>query len=119
MPQYKFGDIVQVQKLLDPNRQNPKDRPALIVTTDDDIATGDPITILAISTSHIPRVLPPSYILLPWHHDGHPRTGLNERSVVKCGWIDTVSASRILYKRGTAPGNVLNMVAEFLANQSR
>jgi mRNA-degrading endonuclease toxin of MazEF toxin-antitoxin module len=56
------GDIVIVRDLLDPNGVNPKDRPCVVVTRNDDLNAGAPIVVAAISTL-LPGPQPPDTVL--------------------------------------------------------
>jgi hypothetical protein len=62
-----------------------KERPAVIVTATDQIQADRPLDLIAI-TSRLPDSLPDDHVLLPWHAQGHPRTGLNRRSAAVCSW---------------------------------
>jgi mRNA-degrading endonuclease toxin of MazEF toxin-antitoxin module len=55
-----------------------KARPVVILTSDNRLATSGPLEVVAI-TSRLPQPLPADHVLLPWHAQGHPRTGLNRR----------------------------------------
>jgi hypothetical protein len=45
------GDIVIVWDLLDPNGVNPKDRPCVVVTRNEDLDAGAPIDSIPLSVS--------------------------------------------------------------------
>ena len=117
MPQFRFGDIVEVEQMLDPKGQNPKIRPALILTPTAEIAQSESLVVAAISSSHIPEKLPEAFVELPFADGGRCKTGLIRRSVVVCTWLEEISKSRILRKLGGAPGTAMELVAEFLAKQ--
>ncbi len=53
-------------------------RPAIIVTPSDRITLTAPLDVVAV-TSRLPEPLPDDHVLLPWHAQRHPRTGLNRR----------------------------------------
>ncbi len=107
-----LGDIVIVKGLLDPRGRNPKNRPAVVVTPSEELATGGPIFVVAITTS-LPETLPDDYVLLPWSRPRHPRTGLNEPNAAVCHWLVTVEADRIFRIIGRAPASHLGrMLAE-------
>ena len=46
---YKYGDIIIINNMLDPNGVNPKPRRAVVVTTDADLASGKPLVVIAIA----------------------------------------------------------------------
>ena len=118
MPQYRFGDIVEVE-LLDPNGKNPKRRPVRIVSTAEEIGSSAMLNVAAISSS-VPDPLPPDFVELPFANPGnqHCRTGLFRRSVVKCHWLDLIHRDRILRRLEFAPGAELRQVASILARDS-
>ncbi len=115
MPTYKFGDIVEAS-VTDPNGQNKKPRPVLILSADEDIANGDDLFVVAISSTGIPKKLPSHYFALQWHRNGHPRTGLKMPSVAKCDWRRKVPQNEVLFLRGSAPAATLSKIAEYFAN---
>ena len=77
-----------------------KQRPAIIVSSTD--AAGV-LTVVAV-TSRVPNSLPDDHVLLPWHPQGHPRTGLNRKSAAVCSWLSQIAASDILNVAGIVPG---------------
>jgi mRNA-degrading endonuclease toxin of MazEF toxin-antitoxin module len=109
----RFGDIVIVDALLDPKGQNPKNRPAVIVTPSAELAEGRPIFVIAITTT-LPEPLPNDYIPLPWSRPRHPRTGLNERNAAVGHWLAHVEESRIIRVIGRTPAAQLNMIVAAL-----
>lgn len=80
-----------------------KQRPAIIVSSTADADTSGTLKIVAI-TSRVPATLPDDHVLLPWHPQGHPRTGLNRRSAAVCSWLSKITASDILDVSGMVPG---------------
>lgn len=117
MPQYRFGEIVEVSEVYDPTGRNPKPRPVLIISHTADISAGEEILGVAISTKGIPprpAKLPEDLVELPHSDSGTCRTGLTERSVAKCRWLVRFSQERVLYKRGEAPGQRIEEVMRFL-----
>ena len=91
-----------------------KQRPAIIVSPSDD---ADTLTVVAV-TSRVPDVLPDDHVLLPWHPQGHPRTGLNRKSAAVCSWLNQVTASDIRDVAGIVPGpELLAILTKISANQ--
>lgn len=80
-----------------------KQRPAIIVSSTADADTSGTLKIVAI-TSRVPATLPDDHVLLPWHSQGHPRTGLNRRSAAVCSWLSEIAVSDILDVSGMVPG---------------
>jgi mRNA-degrading endonuclease toxin of MazEF toxin-antitoxin module len=95
------GRIVWV-RISDPNGQNSKERPAVIVTATDEIRPGEPFVAVAI-TGTLEHPLPPEYVELPWHPRRHPRTGLKKRCAAACHWLVVVRQEDILEYAGVVP----------------
>ena len=100
----QLGSIVWVE-IADANGIR-KLRPAIIVTPTDRISNAGPLHVVAI-TSRLTEPLPADHILLPWHPQGHPRTGLNRRSAAVCTWIAQIQAADVRDIAGITPGPVL------------
>lgn len=105
MPQLCRGRIVWVE-LLDPQGRNPKCRPAVIVTPDEEIQTDGEVWVVAISTQ-LDEAPAEAQVQLPWDRRGHPRTGLKERSAAVCTWMEKVSVAQIQECAGIVPGRQL------------
>jgi mRNA-degrading endonuclease toxin of MazEF toxin-antitoxin module len=97
-----YGDIVIIDDLLDHNGVNPKSRPCVVITGDDAIAEGDPIQVIAISTL-LPGVVPADAVVMQYHRQGHPRTGLKTRCAAFAEWKVEVDPSQIARKIGHVP----------------
>lgn len=117
MPQLKLGDIVEVEQMLDPRGQNPKTRPAVILTKSTEIEASETLVVAAISSSHIPEKLPEDLVELPFADGGKCKTGLTRKSVIACRWMAEIPKSRILRRLGGVPGDKMKQVAAFLAKQ--
>ncbi len=74
------GNIVIVLDLLDPQGRNPKDRACVLASSPERIAAGGPLEVIAITTL-LPDPLSSDHVLLPWHAQRHPRTGLQRLTV--------------------------------------
>lgn len=108
-----YGDIVIVRDILDPRGENPKDRPAVIVTPTDEIEAAGTVFVIAMTTT-VPRILPDDHVALPWQRPRHPRTGLNQRNAAVCRWLDEVNLDRIERIIGIVPTPELAQVEEIL-----
>jgi mRNA-degrading endonuclease toxin of MazEF toxin-antitoxin module len=86
-----------------------KVRPAIIVTPTDRLTPTGPIDVVAV-TSRLPDCLPDDHVLLPWHTQGHPRTGLNRRCAAVCTWLAQVTDSDIQDIAGIVPGPVMETI---------
>lgn len=109
----RFGDVVIVAGLLDPQGRNPKDRACVVVTPPDQIEEGAPFDVVAITTK-LPDPLPLDHVPLPWHAQRHPRTGLNKRNAAVCSWLAEVEASRTVRVIGHVPGDQLLQIESVL-----
>src|SRR5437870_7479777 len=83
-----------------------KVRPVVIVTPTDQISDEILIDCVAV-TSFLPDPLPDDHVLLPWHAQGHPRTGLNRRSAAVCSWQAHIAVDDIKNVGGVVPGPIL------------
>jgi mRNA-degrading endonuclease toxin of MazEF toxin-antitoxin module len=84
----------------------PKLRPAVIVTPSDRITPAGPLDVIAV-TSRVPEPLPSDHVLLPWHAQGHPRTGLNRKCAAVCTWVARIRHTDIRDVAGVVPGAVM------------
>lgn len=81
-------------------------RPAVIVTPSDRIIPAAPLDVIAV-TSRVPEPLPTDHVLLPWHAQGHPRTGLNRKCAAVCTWVARIRHGDIREVAGVVPGTVM------------
>jgi hypothetical protein len=92
-------------------------RPAVIVAVPDSPTPEEPFFVVAV-TSRLPAPLPDDHVLLPWHREGHPRTGLNRRCAAVCTWVAQIIASDIQDTAGVVPAtqmaSILSKVASAL-----
>lgn len=95
------GRIVWVT-VCDPNGENPKERPAVIITATEEIQLDQPIVAVAI-TGTLENPLPPECVELPWHRNKHPRTGLKKRCAAQCHWLITMNQDDIKEYAGIVP----------------
>ena len=102
--QPRFGQIVWVE-IADANGIR-KGRPAVIVTDDNRLQSSTVIEVVAVS-SFLPEPLPEDYVLLPWHAQKHPKTGLNRKSAAVCSWQARISADDIQNVVGKLSGPIL------------
>ncbi len=106
------GRIIWVT-VRDPNGENPKERPAVIVTATEEIRPEQPFVAVAI-TGTLPRPLPPEYVELPWHRSGHPRTGLRKRCAAVCTWLIETQARDVKDCGGIVPESQMRAILERL-----
>jgi mRNA-degrading endonuclease toxin of MazEF toxin-antitoxin module len=111
------GDVVLVT-LFDPRGQNPKLRPAVVLTADHEIAADGQIVLAAISTQFDPAKLPKFLVPVPSDPQGHPQTGLRRKSVVKCNWLKAVRCDEVT-AIGRLPHEYLQSVLRQIAKLPR
>jgi hypothetical protein len=107
IPHLVTGRIVWAQ-VPDPNGIS-KLRPVVIVTPTTRLAATEPFDVAAVS-SRLPEPLPEDHVLLPWHAQGHPRTGLNRRCAVICTWLAQITATEIQDVAGIVPTPIMNEI---------
>jgi len=91
-----------------------KERPAIVVTPTAEIAASPLLTVLAI-TSRLPQPLPDDHVLLPWHPQKHPRTGLNRQCAAVCSWVAQIAPADIRGVAGLTPVAVLTTILSKIA----
>ena len=112
---FQLGRIVWTE-IADANGVH-KLRPAVIVTPSDHITPFALLDVIAV-TSRVPEPLPPDHVLLPWHAQGHPRTGLNRKCAAVCTWVARIRHADVREVAGVVPGavmlEILSKVTELL-----
>ena len=96
----RFGQIIWAD-IADANGIS-KAGPAVVVTATDQIVPTGTLEVVAV-TSFVPDPLPDDHVLLPWHAQGHPRTGLNRTSAAVCTWIAVISMDNVQNVAGIVP----------------
>ncbi|HEV3085460.1 MAG TPA: hypothetical protein VGY66_37250 [Gemmataceae bacterium] len=112
-PRLATGRIVWAE-LADANGVR-KVRPAVIVAPTDQIVAGKQFDVIAV-TSRLTDPLPD--VLLPWHAQGHPRTGLNRRCAAVCSWPAQIKDSDIQDVAGLVPTPLMTAILGKLAAAS-
>ncbi|HYV38787.1 MAG TPA: type II toxin-antitoxin system PemK/MazF family toxin [Gemmataceae bacterium] len=110
MAELRRGDIVKVE-VVDPQHRNPKVRPVIILNPSEDIDAEMELAAVAI-TGTVPDPLPDSFVLLPYHPRGHPRTGLQKRSAAVCDWFLGFAKDDIVRRVGRVPDKQLRLILE-------
>lgn len=87
MPSLEQGSIVWAS-MLDPAGRNRKTRPAVVVSSTNDIEPGRRIWVVGVTSRCDP--MPENSIELPWHPQKHRRTGLKVRSLAVCDWLTSI-----------------------------
>ena len=86
--------------------RDPQAAPGVIVTPNDRITPTVPLDVIAV-TSRVPEPLPHDHVLLPWHAQRHPRTGLNRKCAAVCTWVVRIRHTDIREVAGIVPGTVM------------
>src|SRR5690242_5073743 len=107
-----FGQIIWVE-VADANGIR-KVRPAVIVTPTDRITDDALVDIVAI-TSTLPDPIPADHVLLPWHAQGHPRTGLKRRCGAVCSWRAGILPDEVQNVAGSVPGPLMVEILKKIA----
>jgi mRNA-degrading endonuclease toxin of MazEF toxin-antitoxin module len=92
-------------------------RPGVVVTPTARLTPGAAIDVVAI-TSRLGNPLPEDHVLLPWHAQGHPRTGLNRRCAAVCSWLGQITESDIRDVAGIVPTSAMATILAKLVEYS-
>ncbi len=95
----------------DPQGRNPKCRPLVIVTATEAIEPDGLVQCVAIS-SQLAQAPAEAQVELPWHAQGHPRTGLKERCAAVCTWLVEVPVSSIRSYVGSVPTRAMLQILQ-------
>lgn len=87
----------------------PKVRPAVVVTPTADIAAGQPLRVVAVTT-RLSTPLPADHVLLPWDAQGKARSGLRRRSAAVVTWQAEIAVGDVEQVVGLLPPTVLDEV---------
>jgi len=124
MPSIVRGSIVWVA-LRGPNGElivddagNPKKRPAVVLSNLEDINSGRPLVVAAISTQFDLNALPTHWHKVPSQPGGHPDTGLDQPCVVKADWLckipqEDIDGSRV--SRRPLSSSIVRQILNWLA----
>jgi mRNA-degrading endonuclease toxin of MazEF toxin-antitoxin module len=108
---FQFGQIIEARISVGSGQM--KERPALIISSDEENDLGEPLQVIAITKS-IDNPFPKYHI---WVHDGwnkHPKTGLTAPCVAKCNWVREVEQNAVIRSIGYMPLDILEViVSEF------
>ncbi|MCC5830197.1 MAG: type II toxin-antitoxin system PemK/MazF family toxin [Phycisphaeraceae bacterium] len=76
----------------------PKQRPLVVITPDEEIRRDEPIVAVAISTSVDSSDA--NVVALPWSQRQPPPTGLRKRSFAVCNWLVELRPSDVVSIQG-------------------
>jgi hypothetical protein len=89
--------------------QNEKCRPGVVITDTREIASASQIVMVAIASLPDEAGGSPS-IKLPWHRNGHPKTGLGKECYAICHWLCPVDVENIDDIGGYVPEPQLSQI---------
>ena len=101
MPSIVRGSIVWAAlrgpdgELILDSDENPKERTAVVLSNAEDIASGRPLVVAAISTQFNLASLPSHWHKVPSQPGGHPDTGLDQPCVVNADWLAKIEQNDI------------------------
>jgi mRNA-degrading endonuclease toxin of MazEF toxin-antitoxin module len=106
---FRFGQIVDAY--IRDGTGKTKDRPALIISNDDDNDQVRDLLVIAI-TKNIGDPRPDYHVIVhrDWKRD--PVTGLDAPCVAKCNWIREVKQDKVIRSRGRMPQALLEAIVE-------
>ena len=98
------GDVVWLT-VADPNGFR-KRRPAVVVSTEVDVAGQKGVAAVAVTTSFTDPP-PPAHLELPWDPFGRSSTRLRRRSAAVCNWIVVAAHTDVEATGGYVPPPIL------------
>jgi mRNA-degrading endonuclease toxin of MazEF toxin-antitoxin module len=117
VPKLAQGQIVLVD-VPDPQGRNRKIRPVIVVTPSDEIVANELVVAVAI-TGTLPKKLPADHVLLPYHNDGHPRTGLRRRCAAVCSWLIEFHPEDVKEVKGVTPKKELAEILDKISRETQ
>ena len=116
MQAVRRGSIIWAAIADKQRRTDSKERPALVISSNDSIAAGNDLVVLVISTKF--TYPPPSHwFLVPSDPLGHPVTGLDQPCVIKTDWPEKIPQSDVLGVKGRAPAALVKQVISYVKQQ--
>jgi len=106
---FQFGQIIEAY--LQDGTGRTKERPALIVSSDEDNDQGLDLQVIAI-TKNIENPCPDYHIVVHGHWKRDPVTGLNAPCVAKCNWVRDVKQDRVIRSLGRMPAEKLKLIVD-------
>jgi len=92
-----------------------KERPCLILTPTERIRKGEPLLVMAVTTTFA-NPPPRWHVPLPWNPDPRRvRTRLGQRSAAVVNWVDVVRPEDVLDVKGDVPVSVMREIERQLA----
>ena len=108
----ELGSVIWAE-LVDANGFR-KVRPGVVVTATADIAAGQPVRVVAITT-RLPQPLPDDHVILPWNRQRTARSGLRRKCAAVASWQVEIPVADVQQVVGILPPAV---IGELLAKIS-
>lgn len=109
MGRCQFGQIVEAY--IQDGAGRTKERPTLIVSSDQDNDQGLDLLVIAI-TKNIENPCPDFHVLVHGDWTKDPRTGLSAPCVAKCNWVREVRQDKVIQSLGYMPEDLLEVIVE-------
>jgi len=109
------GQVVRA-RVYDPQGRNPKIRPLVIVSPNQDIRGDAPLLTVAV-TSRFTEPLSADEVELPWHPLGQAHSGLTVRCVAKCRWMVKIRSEDVMAVKGFLPKAALEQIIRIIATR--
>jgi hypothetical protein len=90
-----------------------KCRPGVIITSTNDIKSGQPLFVVA-ATTKFTEPLAEDQVRLPWHPQGQVRTRLCEPTVAVCTWLCEIQQADIVRYGGVVPPKTMGQILDVL-----
>jgi mRNA-degrading endonuclease toxin of MazEF toxin-antitoxin module len=113
----KQGSIVQA-RVYDPQGQNPKVRPLVVITPTPEIGAAAQFVAVAIS-GRFSTPLADDEVPLPYHPAGKANSGLRKPCVAKCSWLVTLAQADVVAEKGFLTAERLDAVLRAVGRLNR
>ena len=109
MGRFQFGQIVLAY--VSDGHGRTKERPALIISRDEENEQGNDLQVVAITTK-IEHPSPPYHVVI---HDGsapNPIHSLTARCVAKCNWVRDIEQRKVIRSLGRLPDDKIEKIVD-------
>ena len=104
------GSIVWIE-MVDPNGVNIKSRPAVVLSTEEQIQIDGHVRVLAVSSQVDPADVN-RFVEIPWSNQlgGHRKTKLRKKSFVICDWMTKMELQSVKPTSGFVPKQLMQEI---------
>jgi len=110
MPAIVQGRVVWAL-LTSPDGKTTKRRPAVVLTSTEEIKDDEPFAVVVGST-RIDDPLPPNKVMLPWNREGTTKSRLRKPTVVVCDWLCSIRKQDVVEFGGVLPAKLMVEIAK-------